>query len=393
MTPGSGRMEEVRRREFPGAGDAIYLNAASFGLLPARSRAALDHWNEARASGRGPDPDEFGRALSDARSAAGRLLGVPPGEVALMPNTTLGIHLGVAAVAEGPSGTILVSDGEFPANVLPWRALERRGFRVEVVPADPMGRPDPERLAARMEAISDLRALALSMVQFGTGVALPLEMWGARCRAAGAFFAVDAIQGLGIRPLEDPASLGIDLVASGAQKWLLSPWGTGFAWLHPRHHSRVPPPVTSWWGFESSLDFEELLDYDSALLPDARRYEPATLPIQSMAAMARSLELILEVGVQRIREHVLELVDPLVEWASETPGVRPVSPEDPRDRGGMYVVEVSEPEAWARGLSEAGVSVSVRSGRIRFAPHLYNTSGELRQVVEVLDRIAFSVPG
>ncbi len=381
LVPGGARL---RAEEFPDASDGIYLNAASFGLLPARTRAVIDRWSHDRASGVGVDPERFDQALTRARAAAGQLIGEPVEAIALAPNTSYGVNLAAEIVGAGAPGRILLSDGEFPANVLPWKRLSERGFEVEVVPADSQGLPRFGAMEERLAADPSVRAVAISMVQFGTGVLADLEAWGAKCREREVFLAVDAIQGLGVSPLDGPGALGVDLLTSGAQKWLLSPWGTGFVYLHPRHLERIHPPFVSWFGFESALDFEKLLDYESPLLPDARRFEPATLPVHDLEAMAASIELLLEVGVDRIRGHVHALHDRVLEWAVDRPGVEVVTPRDAARRAGILSLAFDEIGEPAAALERAGIAAAVRGGRLRLAPHLYNTADEIDALLAVV---------
>ncbi|TVP58744.1 MAG: aminotransferase class V-fold PLP-dependent enzyme [Gemmatimonadales bacterium] len=379
--PGGARL---RAEEFPEAADGIYLNAASFGLLPSRTRAVIDRWSRERASGAGVDPERFNGSLMRARAAAGHLIGEPVESIALAPNTSYGVNLAAEIVGAGAPGRILLSDGEFPANVLPWKRLSQRGFEVEVIPADAQGLPRFEAMEERLARDSSIRAVAISMVQFGTGVLADLAAWGARCREREVFLAVDAIQGLGVSPLEGPGAMGVDLLTSGAQKWLLSPWGTGFLYLHPRHLDRIHPPFVSWFGFESALDFEELLDYESPLLPDARRFEPGTLPVHDMEAMAASIELLLEVGIDRIRDHVHGLHDRILEWAADRPGVEVVTPRDAGRRAGILSLAFDEVGEPAAALERAGIAAAIRGGRLRLAPHLYNTSAEIDELLAVV---------
>ena len=386
-TPRAGRVpgsEELRAHEFPRLSEGIYLDAAAFGVLPVRALDVLERWNRDRSSGRGVDPESFTAGLARARTAVSRLIGAPVEAIALSTNTSYGVNLAVEVVGAGVPGRILVSDGEFPANVLPWRRLEARGFDVDLVPTDSMGRPRFDEMAGRLRDDPSIRAVALSMVQFGTGVLADLAEWGARCREREVFLAVDAIQGMGVVPMDGPGAMGVDLLTTGAQKWLLSPWGTGFVYLHPRHLDRIPPPFTSWFGFESALDFDRLLEYDTALLPDARRFEAATLPVQDLEAMGAAIELLLEVGVDRIRSHVHGLHDRILAWADERPGVRVVTPRQADERAAILSLEVPGLGERAERLAGAGVRISIRGGRLRVAPHLYNTPHEIERLLALL---------
>ncbi len=347
----------------------------------------LDEIAGRREVGGALEPDFFTRYLGHARAGAAGLLGCPVEEVALAPNTTWGIQVAATLVGAGPPGRILYLHGEFPASVLPWRRLVDGGFSLEEIPSDSLGRPRFDRLLERIETAPDLRAVTLSLVQFATGVVADLDVVVKACRRRGVFLALDAIQGMGILPLPKVA-LEADIIASGAQKWLLSPWGSGFMRLHPRHlpGGSPLPPVVSWFGFESALDFTTLLDYDPVPLPDGRLFEPATLGIQDFAGMGASVELILEVGVERIRHHVLTVLEPLVDWIRRRDDVQPVTPlDDLRQRAGIVAFRTPRTGEVAAAMAEAGITLSVREGLVRFSPHLYTRPNDMARAVEVLE--------
>ncbi len=328
---------------------------------------------------------ELGRIQRRCRAALARLLSVSPDEIALVPNTSYGVNLGAALVASGAPGTVLVSAGEFPANVLPWKALEPRGFRVEVVPAGPGGLPREDALLERLES-GDVVAVAASAVQFSTGYRMDLERLGRACRARGALFVVDAIQALGVVPLS-PDELHVDLLASGGQKWLCSPWGSGFAWVPERHWERFEPPMVSWLSQRGALELDDEPGYALDWLPDARRFELGTNGIQDYLGLARSVEVLLECGVEAIRRHVLALHEPVVDWIRSREGAEALTPLDPERRGGILSVRPPDLDGTCAALEEAGVAFARRHGAVRLAPHFYNTAAEMDAVLEILEGV------
>lgn len=381
--PPDAGMEGIREREFPRLGSGIYLNAASAGVLPVRTVESVTEVARLRQR-----PGEFparlpGRILRRARVGAARLVGGEADEITLSPNTSYGINLGAACAAAGDPGVIVVSEGEFPANVYPWLALEERGFRVERIPVDARGWPREGALLERIRA-DDVRALAVSAVQFHNGYLADLRRLGSACRAEGVLFVVDAIQAAGVVPL-DVEAMRIDVLAAGGHKWLCSPFGSGFAWVRAELRSRFDPPAPSWLAYADSRDFSSLVGYGRAYVPDGRKFELATLGVQDHGGLAASVELLLEVGIEAIREHVRRLQEPVLEWASSRGDVEAATPPDVARRAGIVAFRGDAVRPLAFRLKDAGVDVAVREGLLRFAPHLYNTAEEIDQVVEVLE--------
>ncbi|HEX9109028.1 MAG TPA: aminotransferase class V-fold PLP-dependent enzyme, partial [Longimicrobiales bacterium] len=285
-------VQALRTREFPALADAVFMNAASFGPLPRRSLAAVDDFNDRRVHVRRFGDTDIPEAHARARAAAARLVGGAPAEIALGPNTQIGLNLAAGFVLqefqrEGRfqgRRRIVLSEGEFPANVYPWLALERAGAIVQLVPTDELGRPRAEALFDALGQ-GDTAVFALSAVQFATGYQADMARFGEHCRRRDILFVVDAIQALGALPL-DVREAHVDILSCGGQKWLCGPWGSGFTWVRSELIPHMEPLFPGWLSFTSSQDFATLVEYGRELLPDGRRYEMATVPAQDAIGMA-----------------------------------------------------------------------------------------------------------
>lgn len=379
--------------EFPDRGPGIYLNAASFGLLPLRCLEAVESFHRLRNRSAGLPERLVGETLESARTAVADLIGATPDEVALMPRTSSGLELaaGILARARGrPFGPfaggrrILLSDREFPANVYPWLSLEREGMTVEFVATDPLGRPREEALLERLHEADDIACFALSFVQFSNGYRADLARFGKVCRERGILFVVDAIQGLGAVPLDVRAS-GADILASGGQKWLCSPFGTGFVYVRRELCSELEPLFPAWTAFEASADHSRILDYRYELVRDAWCFDAGMMGFQDFAGFARSVEFIAAIGVETIWRHILEVQAPLVEWLRTRDDVEVVSDLAEERRSGILCIRPPRAAQVYDALHEAGIVCGFREGAIRLAPHFYNTVTEMERVVEALE--------
>lgn len=382
--PGLGQtVHELRNREFPWTRDTIYLNNASIGPLPERTRHALDDFSALRTKPhRLPETLLMG-GLTAARAAVGRLINADVDEIALAPNTSYGLNVAALSLPLEAGETVLVSDREFPANVYPWLLLQERGVVVEIAPAASNGWPDEELLLERLRDPS-IRVLAVSFVQFANGFRADLARLGEACRANGTYLVVDAIQGIGQCPL-DVHELPIDLLACGAQKWLMSPWGSGFLYVRRGLIADMTPGVAGWMAFEGTEDFTRLTDYDPTFRSDARRFELATLPFQDLVGMTESIGLLQEVGVERIHTYLEQVRRPLLA-AAEAGVLQLRSPTDPTHDSSIICVQTQQPAESYRALRDAGVVCVMREGSIRLSPHCYNTVEEVERVVEILGR-------
>jgi cysteine desulfurase / selenocysteine lyase len=376
----------VRAAEFPwtGSSDIVYLNHAATGPLPSRSVALVHDWTERR---RQPwtitDHDVVFPALRHTREVCARLVGASADEIALMSNTSYGLNLAAQALPLEPGDVVLVPDGEFPTVVAVWRrAQHERGIEVRLVPARD-GLPDEDALLDALRG-PRVRAIAVSWVGFANGFRMNLERLGAACRERGVFFVVDAIQGLGAAAL-DVRACNIDVLACGGFKWLLAPWGAGFAYVRRELITGMEPPALGWLFGPRQEDYTRMLEYDAPLYDDARRFEVMTLPSQDLAALGTSVDLLLELGPGSVEAHVTALADGIVDWARQRSDVRLVTPAEPERRAG--IVSIALPDAFevSRRLRAAGVIHSLRQGALRFSPYLYNTANEIDAMLRIMD--------
>lgn len=362
-------------------GDTIYLNAASTGPLPGCAVETADRWTRLRA-----EPQRISLALMQEEAARSRrqyaaLVGAHEGEIALMPNTTYGLNLAARALPLRP-GVILTFDGEFPSCVYPFMALGSRGISLELVPRRE-GLPDEDLLVKKIGR-GDVVAVVVSWVQFANGYVADLERIGNACRQAGAFFIVDGIQGVGAGPINLHA-LPVDMFATGAQKWQLSPWGTGFVYVRADLVESIDPHDVGWACMTASSDYGRLTEYEFDFYKDARKFEVITIAYHDFAVSNASTAMLLDIGVTNIQAHVRSLIDRVVDWASTRSDVRLVTPADPTRRAGVFAFKPQDVAAVAARLRKGGVTYVQREGAIRFAPHCYNTLEEMDRVVQLLD--------
>lgn len=377
-------VDALRREEFPWAvaGESIYLNNASTGPLPQRTVRELDRWSRLRTNpSRIPQDLQFG-TLARGRELIASLIGADAGEIALATNTTFGVNLAAFALPLKKGDVVLSPDQEFPANVYPWMQLaERRGVEYRLLDC-PEGVLDIARLEQELED-ERVRCVTVSWVQFASGARVDLQALGSLCRRRGVFFVVDAIQGLG--PLRvNLRDTPVDIFTSGAQKWLLSPWGSAFVYVRRELIDTLEPHDVSWLAVKGSDDFSRLTDYDLTWRSDARRFEFITLPYQDFAGMNASLELIHELGADAVSRHALDLAELIVRWAADRDDVELVTPNDPSRRGAVISVRPRAAKAVSERLSAANVAHSLREGAIRLSPHFYNTREEVLRALELI---------
>ena len=375
----------LRAREFPWAerGDDVFLNAASTGPLPQRTVDVLTQWAQYRARPQTLSDDRQFGTLARGRELIARLIGARTTEIALAVNTSFGMNVAARGLPLGRGDVVLTPDLEFPANVYPWAgAAAERGFEYRRLPLRE-GVLDEDGL---LRALDDpaVRCVSLSWVGFANGFRADLARIGEACRARGIYLVVDAMQGLGAIPL-DLSRLHVDILACGAQKWLLGPWGAGFVYVRQELIQRLDPPMVSWMSAQGTDDFRKLTQYDFTWRDDARRYEFITLPYQDFAGMNASLELLEELTIPAIVSHIATLTNEIVAQAQRA-GMAMVTPAAPERRAGIVSVRPPAADRASARLKEKGITHSFREGAIRLSPHVYNTIDDVRLAMSLIVR-------
>ena len=377
-------LDAIVQREFPRLqGEACaFLNSASTGPLPEGTRQLALEQVEMRMEPWRYGADSQFAVLRTSRDLVARLIGATPEEIALMVNTTHGLNLAALALPFEPGDVIVGTDRDFPSNVYPWMALARhRGLEFRQVPC--AGRLfDEDALVAALDA-PRVRALVVSWVSFESGMRLDLQRLGAECKRRGIYFVVDAIQGVGPAVL-DVRAAHIDILSCGAQKWLLSPWGTAFTYIRRDLVTQLEPRQVGWMAVKGADDFTRLLDYKLDWWDDARRFEVVTLPFQDFALMNYALALFHEAGPAVIAERVARHCDRLVAWAQSRDDMRLVTPADRARRAGIVSIMPPDARATSDRLTAAKVAHSLREGAIRLSPHFFTPDAHVERAIEIL---------
>ncbi|NJO06649.1 MAG: aminotransferase class V-fold PLP-dependent enzyme [Chloroflexaceae bacterium] len=302
-------------------------------------------------------------------------------EIVLTQNTAMSISTVAASLPFQPGDNVLVLEGDYPANVYPWLNQAHRGVLTKFVPAH-QGGLDINLLEQRIDKRT--RVIALSTVMFSTGFRNDIEAVGKLCHERGIYFVVDAIQSLGAFPI-DVQSSHIDFLAAGSQKWLMSLPGCGLLYCRQERIDELVPGA--YVGTMSVLDPLNYLDYNFTLQPDASRFNLGTPNVTGIVALDAAIELLQEVGIERISQQIATLVDALLSDLSER-GYVVSGSTAPEHRSGIVVAKVPNAMNLCQRMSKEHVIVTPRGAGVRVAPHFYNTVEEVLRVGELLDAFA-----
>jgi cysteine desulfurase/selenocysteine lyase len=372
--------QSAYRAEFPITETYIFLNHAAVAPVSHRvSRAVSSLAEEMCRCGIDGYPGWM-EGVGAARRQAARLLGAGAHEIAFVTNTSEGLSVVAGGLDWRVGDRVLVVRPDFPSNIYPWMDLERKGVAVDYV-SRREGRIQVEDLEKTLRP--GTRLLTVSSVDFLSGYRADLAAMGAFCRQKGLLFCVDGIQSLGLVPV-DVKGCQIHFLSAGGHKWLLGPMGCGVLYVAQEVVDLVHPRCVGWKSVRGENDFFTIrLDFK----PDALRFEPGSLNLLGIHGLGAALDLLLEVGVERIFEGVLEVNDLFVQGLRRR-GLKIVTPLERASRSGILsFMPKADPEKTFYTLMEEKIMISERKGLIRLSPHFYNNEADVRRFFEVLDRI------
>lgn len=331
------------------------------------------------------------------RPAIARLIGAEPADIAFIPNTTRGVTDVAMCMSWRPGDRVLLFQGEFPANVTPWQqAAELFDLKVELLPLAGFGPRSPgapaEGLSALQAALAagGVRLVAVSAVQFQSGLRMPLAAIADVCHAAGAALFVDGIQAVGAVPL-DVREARVDFLSVGGHKWLMGCEGLGFLYVRPERLAELRPRVAGWLSHEDGLRFllegAGHLRYDRPIRRSADFIEGGAGNTVGCAALEAALGLLAQLGVDAVFAHVQRYLDAL-EAGLVARGFTSLRAPDPAARSCILSVLPPAPAdvlALQRALVARGVACSTPDGLLRFSPHWPNHPDEVPLVLDAVD--------
>jgi cysteine desulfurase / selenocysteine lyase len=381
------------RTLFPTLEPRAYLNHAGLSPTSAAVTAAVNAvLADLARRGAGAFPTWMAQR-ERLRERLGRLVGAPARDIALTGGTSRGLIDVSCCVDWRARDRVLVFEGEFPANVTPWqRAAAAHDLQVDMLPLSGFGDGSGAGLA-RVEAALNaggVRLVAVSAVQFQTGLRMPLRALGELCRRHDALLCVDAIQAVGATPL-DVTKEHIDILATGTHKWLMGLDGFGFAVLGPRALAQMTPRIASWLSHEDPVGFlfegKGRLRYDRPIRKTADFLEIGAWPTVGFAALEASVAIIESLGVESIYAHIQAYHD-AIEGPLLSRGFTSLRSSDPAARSGLLCFRPPH-LVWETALHPAletrGVACAIPDGNLRLSPHWPNHLDEVPRVLAAMD--------
>lgn len=359
--------------EFPIAARIAYLDHAALSPLPRSVKRTVAAFHDRRMR-YGADFAAWWQRVEHVRSLVGERINATADEIAFTANTSMGVNLAAAAIPFEPGDNVVITDAEFPSNVYPWMNLRDKGVELRYVCCG--DGQEVQRFEEQIDART--RAVSVSWVTAATGQRLDIAAIGTLCKRRGAYFIVDAMQGLGVLPL-DVDAVQADVVVSGFFKWMLGPDGIAFVYIRRGILDQLRQPYAGWAGMEDRFNYA---NRRFAPVDSAARFETGNLNFSAIYGVETALNLVTGLE-QAIRDRVLALTAYLRQGLADIPRVELLSPQQPDQTAGITLFTTTCDDEVMLKLREQHVVVSYRNG-IRVSPHFYTDTTQINTLLDVV---------
>lgn len=351
--------------------------------LKAQRTAAADFTAIKGLSGSGMPKNQLRQRVYDrCKASAAALFGVGAGEVAFVSSVAEGASQIALSLPWQSGDNVVVEDVEFLSSMLPWTRLRDRGVEARVVPhAD--WTPDEGHIRAAVDART--RVIAVSQVNYLTGVQHNLEALRAIADGAGAHLYADVTHAAGAVPV--PGAL-CDFAVSATYKWLLGTYGVALLTWNRARVPEIEPAIVGWRSVEDGLGAGRAVP---AWKPGAERLEAGNPPYAAIFTLDVALAYLLSLGMDRIAPHVAALSRRMHDGLRAL-GLPLATPADPRWRAGNNCFWNDSPEAIVAALLERNIIVSGYSGRMRVSTHIWNDENDVDRCLAALETIVHRQP-
>jgi cysteine desulfurase/selenocysteine lyase len=373
--------------DFPSLAKWSFFNHSGVSPLPRRAADAIRLYTQ-QSEADGYMTGKWYQQAETTRKLAAKMINADPKEIAFVKNTSEGLAFVSNGLAWQAGDEIISTSSEYPANVYPWMAAAKRfGARHIMVRERSDGRIALDDLFAAVTPRT--RMIAISHVEYASGYRNDVAAIGEFCRthknARGEkiLFCVDAIQSIGA-VLVDVKAMQIDYLSAGGHKWMLGPEGLGIFFCRLELLDTLEPEV-GWMNVAKASDF---VNFDFTLKGDARRFECGGYNIAGVLGLGASLKLLSETGMETVSGRLKALTDLLVEGVRGK-GYTVYSPRERDEWSGIVSFyspgqPASEIATLTRELDAKHIIIVERAGRLRAAPHFYQSEVQIKNLIDAL---------
>lgn len=371
----------VNKGDFPLTDTCAYLNAANVSLMPLSAAKVMTDWQTDVALNGSINFNDLAEdtAFDGLRQQGSRLFNCERDDIAGGSSCTELLSSIAWAVMPGKGENVVSTDIVFPSTIYPWtRISHHTGCEIRLAKGKD-GYTDIDEIIKSID--KNTAVVSISHVEYTGGQLYDLKKLADISHENGALLVVDATQSAGAIPIDGPKS-GADVIISGSYKWLCGPFGAALMYLAPHLHEKLEPGFV---GFRSHENMWELSPERLIYPNSAKRFESSTMAFGCIKGLEKSIEYLLDAGIENIYQHNLKLADILIEGLNDL-GANIISPLEPVERTSIVtcIIDGIDSQRVIKKLKERDVVAHKRQQYIRFAPHLYNNENDIHKALEML---------
>ncbi len=358
------------REQIPTLKDLTFLVSASFGPLSNPSRWALrqymDDWEEYILRGLW---QEIYTRVSDKIA---RVIDAESNTISLHQNSTMAAAVAMSCYEFTPQrNKIVMTEHDFTSFAYTCLQHERCGARLCIIPSRNGFSIDQDEL---LDAIDDETLfVAVSHAFFRSGYMIDAASVCEKARRVGAKVILDVYQSAGAVPLQTK-EWGADFVVGGMAKWLFGGEGVGYLYVRPDLATQIVPKLTGWRAHKRGWEFD-IYHFEPAEAPT--RFMSSSWNVAGTYACEPPLDVILGIGLDRIRENSLRQTDHIIVEADRR-GWPLRGSRNHATRAGFVTLDIPYGRELESALCDEKILVDYRAGGgIRISPHLFNTMEDI----------------
>jgi len=370
------------RAEFPALEGCVHLISHSLGCVPGKAKEYLATFAEEWATRSITAWEEWLPEVDRCARRLERILGAEQGTIVMRTNVSE-VQAVVASCFEytAERNKVVYTGLQFPSVSYVWKAEERRGAEVHIVPSEDGIGVDVDALCA---AIDERTAVVpVSHVLYSSAFVQDAKRIAARAAEVGAHVVLDCYQSAGTVPFS-LRDLGVSFACGGSVKYLCGGPGAAYLYVRPDLIPRFEPRVTGWFGNQSPFAFTMP---GQSYAATAWRFMGGTPAVAALYQARAGQEIVGEIGVARIREKSLRQTEGIIVRVDER-GMTLRSPRSAESRGGSVVFDFEGAADVAHELNRRRFYCDHRPGAgIRIAPHFYTKDEEIDLFFEEVDKL------
>ena len=364
--------------DFPSTNTFCYLNAANVSLTYSEASRINQQWFEDLSiNGSNNFTEEAEEEVfKEVHKSAASFINAKPYEIAGGSSATELLCSFAWSYSPQKGENIVSTSSSFPSTVYPWsRVAKSTGAQIRLAKS--------KNGYSSINAISSLidqntSVVCISHTEFSNGHTYDLYVLAELAHKKDAILVVDATQSAGAIPI-DVEKDKIDVLVTGAYKWLCAPFGSAFMYIRHNLAKKLNPGLV---GFRSH---KNMWDLDATRLrynDDVSKYEFSTLAFGCILGLSESLKYLNTIGIDKIYNYNLFLTDHLIEGLKQL-DAKIISTDKCVNRSPIITAKFKNKDAESiiNDLRCANIFISQRKEWVRFSPHLYNTLEDIDLVI------------